>query len=112
MAKMFNFKGTDSRKFRVAGMNYVSKVLRLNRDKSTLFTFAENNYQQVCEEGCVKGFCYGRCKDCPIQKTYEAVLKELSQRNMSTTIINVYGGRNVFNASEPCARDRGIKYTD
>lgn len=109
MAKEFNFKGTEARKFFIAGSNYIRKVLRLNREKATLFEYAEENYTQVCNEGCMKGFCYGRCKDCPVQKAYETTLKELSHRESTQTVINVYGGKNVFNISEPCAKDRGVK---
>ena len=72
MAKrIFKFRGTSASKFFIAGMNYVSKVPCLNRDKVTLVQYITNNKEEVCADGCSKGFCTGSCKTCKVQGAYE-----------------------------------------
>lgn len=67
----FNFRGTEASKFFIAGMNYVSKVPCLNRPKATLIQYITNNKEEVCADGCSKGFCTGDCKSCKVQGAYE-----------------------------------------
>lgn len=67
----FNFKGGEASKFFVAGMNYVNKVVGMNRPKATLITYISNNKEEVCVDGCTKGFCTGDCKSCKVQGAYE-----------------------------------------
>lgn len=116
MAKrVFNFKGTNKGKFVVAGANYIHKPLRLNKDTITLISYIENNFGEVCENSLTKGFCSGRCKNCPIQGAHDQALTALATKPQIINVVNNYhinNCKNVFISSEPCAKDRGVRKED
>ncbi len=70
MKKAFDFKGSNLSKFRIAGANYIRKVVRLNRPLEVLLSYTTNNYGEVCEDGISKGFCTGQCRFCMVQQAY------------------------------------------
>ena len=71
-------EGTPSKKFFNAGVHYVSKVPNIKRDKLTLVAYIKANFEEVCNEGCSKGYCTRRCKSCPVQGAYEAGLVRIA----------------------------------
>lgn len=82
MAKnVFNFKGTDRNKFMLAGANYTRRCLRsYSEDYEKLLRYTQTNFEQVCSDGCSKGFCYGKCMTCPVQTAYKNAVEELMRR--------------------------------
>ena len=70
----FEFQGTNPGKFFIAGTNYISKVVNFKRDKATLLMYLFNNKEEVCNDGCSKGFCTHSCTTCRIQGCYERAM--------------------------------------
>lgn len=86
MAKRtFKFEGVDRNRFIVAGINYTRRTLRsYSEDYEKLLHYTEINKEEVCCEGCSKGFCYQSCRECRVQQAYNDAVQELMRRACRT----------------------------